>query len=274
MLRETTDFDKNTQKDATLTSVTGQVNEVSRSGEVAKNVKKAAASKAKAKVSAESEPKRQDSRFAEDITRIQDETNNLINEFIREVSKNAALRKQITDFKKGVIDAESNPKLEELSKLYYKIYRYQNMVNGPSKFYNKTGYPYGKVNLLSSDPTNESVVRRNVPSFIAEDIHSRIENEAAELKNLMAVNKATPPYPHIEKRGKIVNELPQGMGNPDAMKKAASPKTTNGDENVGGRPSEVDNDVHTTSWNREQKVNKHMSKADKAEREFQKGIQK
>lgn len=276
MLRETPNFDQNVPKAATLGGGTGVVNEVSKSGELAKNVKKAAADKAKATVQAAAVPEKQDTRFSEDISRIQDETNNMINEFIREVSKNANLRKQITAFKKGELGTEVDPKLAELSKLYYKIYRYQNMVNGPTKFYNNTGYPYGKVNLLSSDPTNESVARRKVPDFIAEGMRTRIEEEAAELKKLMTVNKVTPPYPHIEKRGKIVNELPHGMGNPnfDKKKTAIPAKNPNEEVDVGGRPSEVDKDVHTTSWNREQKVNTHMGKAEKAEREFQKGIQK
>lgn len=192
-------------------------------------------------------------------------------------------------FQKDIVNGKNGSSIRKDRGLLGTLYRKRGAFNlfvsclhNPDSFKNS----FGKIDFLNGDKdvtdrkekTGKFVQRKhnvdtkkkgrihqdNLPGFISEGIRVRLEEEAKELAGLLKITKIKPPYPQVEKRGKIINEIPAGTCNP------AYSKTKDGGHNgtdVGGRPSEVDHDVTTNSWNREQRVNQHMSKDDKEGRD-------
>lgn len=194
----------------------------------------------------------------------------IINPMRREVYANKPLMKQIKAFKNGEFGENPDPDLAQFVTKYQKINKFGTMCNNPARYHNKAGYPQGGVNLLSNKQTNESVVKKHgISENVKDELQKRIADESEELNSLITINKVKPPYPRVEKKGKIINNLPAGMNNPNCGKdKSCSSSNPFG----AGRPSKVDSDMHVNSWDRDRLVNTHMSKVKKAEKSAKEGL--
>ena len=231
---------------------------------VQKMLRKFTSTNARDKNEKERRPDAISASFDQTCENIADWFISIANPLFKEVYANKGLMKEIKAYKNGQMGEDVNPEFVNFVKLYTRIQKFIRMVGNPERYHNKSGYPYGSVNLLASMDANESVApKRKYPAHIIECMRSRIEEETAELGRIMQVHTAKPPHPQIEKRGKIVNELPAGMCNPNMKKDGAK---TSSNPFGAGRPSDVDKDVHTTSWSRDQLVNTHMSKKNKEAR--------
>lgn len=194
----------------------------------------------------------------------------MINPLRMEIYANKPLMKQMKAYREGVLGDNADPDLVKLTKMYQKINKFGTMCSNPTRYRTKAGYPQGGVNLLSNNDTNESVEKKHgISENLKGELQKRLEDETNELNGLMTINKVKPPYPRVEKRGKIINNIPAGMGNPNCGKgKSGSSSNPFG----AGRPSKVDSDVHVNSWDRDRLVNTHMSKAKKAEQSAKEGM--
>ncbi len=202
-----------------------------------------------------------DERVEKNCENVAEWMTSIINPMRREVYANKALMKQIKAFKNGEFGENPDPVLAEFVTKYQKINKFGTMCNNPTRYHNKSGYPCGKVNLLSNKQTDESVENKHVLSEnVRGELQKRIADEADELSGLMTINRVKPPYPRVSKQGKIINNITAGMNNPNCGK-ARSHLSSN--PFGAGRPSKVDLDMHVNSWDRDRLVNTHMSKAKK-----------